>query len=154
ESIHCLDLHVLETTDIALRAVISPLPQMDFADFTDVYNHHYSALTEMVDRINAAISRAVYAGDLSFEATEGEIDDKGDDKTADRPKVPTDEQLIEVVPASALNRLKTVEFLPISMLDRILRSPDAMRSLSARDFERFIATLIDKLGFENVVITR
>lgn len=39
------------------------------------------------------------------------------------------------------------------MLDRILRDPVSMRSLDSRDFERFIATLIDQLGFEDVVIT-
>lgn len=39
------------------------------------------------------------------------------------------------------------------LLDQILRSPELMRNLSPQRFEHFIATLIDKLGFEDVVIT-
>lgn len=52
-----------------------------------------------------------------------------------------------------ITSLKRVEFAPLRLLDQILRSPELMRALSPHEFERFVATLIDKLGFEDVAIT-
>jgi hypothetical protein len=144
------EAQILEAAQLALKVAVSPLPQIDFTAYADIYKFEQSALSGMLERINVAIATADFAGEAPFVADKEEAEGE---ETADPSKVPIEERLIEVVPASALNRLKTVEFLPLSMLDRILRSPDAMKSLTSRDFEKFIATLVDQLGFENVIIT-
>jgi HJR/Mrr/RecB family endonuclease len=108
----------------------------------------------MLARINAAIGAASYIGEAYFEDSEG--DDEPIQREDAQPELlatAMENRLVEVVPAAVLDRLKTVDFVPITILDQILRSPESMRALTARDFERFIATLIDQLGFENVVIT-
>jgi restriction system protein len=41
----------------------------------------------------------------------------------------------------------------LTILDRVLRHPEALRTLTARDFEGFVAALVEQLGFEDVVLT-
>ena len=57
------------------------------------------------------------------------------------------------MPATALESLRVVNFAPLTLLDRVLRSPDLMRQFHARQFEQFIAALVEQLGFEDVVLT-
>lgn len=71
------------------------------------------------------------------------------DEEAQGPNQDLEPKLVKVVPAEVLTQLR----LPLSELNRVLRHPGAMRTLSAREFEQFIATLIEQLGFEDVVLT-
>lgn len=50
-------------------------------------------------------------------------------------------------------RLETVNFLPIKIFERISNDPKLMHGMNPRDFEFFIAELLSKLGFENIIVT-
>lgn len=154
-----LDTQTLEVTRLALalEQAIGPLPAIDFSGLISVSvpgSLDFSALDGMLARMNTAIGEAAYVAEAHFEAWErGDEPDQREDAQADLADAKLESRLIEVVPARVLERLKTVDFVPVTLLDQILRSPESMRALTARDFERFIATLIDRLGFHDVVIT-
>lgn len=61
-------------------------------------------------------------------------------------------QLVLASPET-LEQLRRVEFAPFTLLDQVLRDPEAMRRLDAREFEEFVAMLVEKLGFEQVLLT-
>jgi hypothetical protein len=96
--------------------------------------------------INDAIRRATLIADIDLSAPSEE---------ADVPLTPerAESQLVELVSPEVMADLQRVEFAPLVLLDRALRDPDLMHSLEARDFEKFIAALVDQLGFEDVVLT-
>lgn len=124
----------------ALFAAVQPLRiESALADFT--------AMSEMLSRVNAGIAGATFIGQLQL--TDADSEDSAD---ADLPSV-AESRLVEVVPADALGDLKRVEFAPLVLLDRALRNPQIMRLLRSREFEGFIAALIEQLGFEDVILT-
>jgi hypothetical protein len=97
--------------------------------------------------INQAIQQAAFLAELTLEADTPE----GDDETPTAQE--TEAQLVKVVPAEALEKLRQVEFLPLIELDRVVRNPELMQRFSGRKFEEFVAMLVEKLGFEDVVLT-
>jgi hypothetical protein len=111
----------------------------------------YPRVVEAFGRLNTAVAGSSFVGELEIEDATEEGGESSDSVEAQRHDL--EEQLVAVVPADVLSKLKSVDFFPLSALDEILRSPDAMRFLSAHDFERFTAALIDQLGFEDVKVT-
>lgn len=133
----------LESLRLALTNSILPLPDMTAYFATAEIERLRSSFAS----VSKAFENATFIADVDLS------------KDDEAPEDPTDiaeraeEQIIEIVPADTLERLKRVDFAPITLLDDVLRDPDAMRALSARDFEGFVATLIEQLGFEDVTLT-
>jgi hypothetical protein len=97
-------------------------------------------------RLNDGMFRARLIADIDVSAT-SDVDEllNADD---------LDSRLVQVVPAEVLTELRRVEFAPLLLLDRALRDPEMMRrELSPRQFEGLIASLIEELGFQDVVLT-
>jgi hypothetical protein len=137
----------VEEMRLALERAVSPL--MDFASLVKTYDYQGAAVREAFQRLNLVIAEANYLGKIEI----GEEGEEEDEQTESSQSEAFEEQLIEVVSAEVFEQLKRVDFVPLRTLDRILRSPEAMRMLGAREFEQFIATLVDQLGFEDVVLT-
>ncbi len=57
------------------------------------------------------------------------------------------------VPEEIKKRLIVVENLPQKTIQKIINKPEYMRQIDSRDFELFVAHLIEELGFDNVVVT-
>ena len=57
------------------------------------------------------------------------------------------------VPAGFIESLHRVKFSPIVSLERVLRDPNEMYSLTGRGFEVLVATLLRGLGFAHVSLT-
>ena len=129
----------------SLAASIQPLP-----DFSSIFRSQVeiNSIAQSFSQINAQIAAARLIGDITIHQTEAE-EEIGDQVIEEQ----AEEQLIEVVPADALNALKEVNFAPVVLLDRALRNPELMMKFNSRQFEEFTAELIQRLGFENVVLT-
>ncbi len=54
----------------------------------------------------------------------------------------------------AANRLIQVDFLPLHIIRAIVKDPSLLLQTSSRDFERRMASLLEKLGFESVQLTQ
>jgi HJR/Mrr/RecB family endonuclease len=100
-------------------------------------------------RLNVAIESAILVGEVNVERQQPSSADQG----AEELQESAESQLIDVVPATALENLRRVEFAPLTLLDRILGDPTLMRRLHSREFEGFVASLVEQLGFEDVVLT-
>jgi hypothetical protein len=50
--------------------------------------------------------------------------------------------------------LSRVEYFPLEAIQRISNDPRAMHTLTAREFEEFVAELVSKIGFDDVELTR
>lgn len=50
-------------------------------------------------------------------------------------------------------RLETVQFLPVALLDAIAENPELMIGMDPRDFEKLVAQLLESLEFENIILT-
>ena len=95
-------------------------------------------------RLNRALVEAAFLGEV-------EVGDRhGDDEESN---LDVEDQLIEVVPASALDALRRVEFAPFSLLATAVRRPESLLELSPRTFEQFVAELVSRLGIEDVILT-
>lgn len=143
ESLQALSPHIreLHSMNQLLANSIQPLP--DFSSLLNQLNlgHIENSFFEM----NRAIREAKFIANLEYSFDEYEDSNELKDKT--------ENDLIEVVPADALEQLRKVDFAPVTILDNIFKNPEAMHALEAREFEEFIATLIDKIGFEDVILT-
>ena len=128
----------------ALIAAVQPLT-IDFDKIVPAVD--FTAVSELMARVNAGIDSASYLG--AIELGEAKTDPSQDKETARE----VESKLIEIIPAEALGELRKVEFAPLVLLDRVLRDPEAMRHLSAREFEGFVATLVEQLGFDDVILT-
>ena len=135
----------LVATHDAIAAAVRSLPDLRGLALSAFELSNVSHLTE---RLNASIRDALFLGELEISEEEREAD-LSEDYIARQ----ADAQLVDVVPAEALECLRRVEFAPMVLLDRALRDPELMRRLSAREFEGFVAALIQQLGFEDVVLT-
>lgn len=135
---HIKELHSMNQL---LTSSSQPLP--DFSRLLNQLNlsHIENSFLEM----NRALREAKFIANLEYSFDEYENSNELKDKA--------DEDLIEVVPADTLEKLRKVDFAPVTILDRIFKNPEAMHALEAREFEEFIATLIDKIGFEDVILT-
>ena len=136
--------HVLATSQ-ALENAIRPLP--DLAGFYDAQFAYSQHVGNFAQALNSAIASAGFVAEIELSESE---DDRGSKKD---PAKEAEEKLIEEAPAGYLENLRRVDFVPIALLDRALRNPEAMRSFSPRDFEDFIAELTEGLGFEDVMVT-
>ncbi len=131
---------LLETQE-AMAASMRP-----FLDFAGMDILGASRALAFNEGISEAIKQATFLAELTLES-----DALGDDEAPTAQEA--EEQLVKIVPADALEKLRRVEFLPLVELDRIVRNPELMRQLSGRKFEEFVATLAEKLGFEDVALT-
>jgi hypothetical protein len=104
-------------------------------------------LSDPLGNLNRAIAEASFIAEFDLASEDEASPDEG------TPAERTEAQLIKIVPAEVLDKLRRVEFEPVLLLDRFVRDPEAMRSLSPREFEAFVARLAEELGFENVVLT-
>lgn len=118
-------------------------PLLDFAGMDVLGASRALAFNE---GISEAIKQATFLAELTLES-----DALGDEEVPTAQEA--EEQLVKIVPADALEKLRRVEFLPLVDLDRVVRNPQLMRQFSGRKFEEFVATLVDELGFEDVVLT-
>ena len=118
---------------------------------------HLSAIDESTavfrefERINQAIRDARLIG--AFEIDEDDnLDEVETTESTDRMSQ-IEERLVGVVSSEEFQRLQRVDFAPFRLLESVLKDPEAMRALSAREFEEFIASLVDRLGFKDVILT-
>ncbi len=130
---------------LLIKQAIMPLPNL--ATQIDVINQGIvSQARAAIENINRAIAGAKYIATLELtEENEDSLYSEEDEELA--------EQIIDVVTEEVFTQLQRVDFLPLRALDEVVRNPEAMTALNARDFERFIATLIEQLGFEDVILT-
>ena len=136
--------HVLETSQ-ALESAIRPLPDLErFHDAQLAYSQH---VREFSEALNSAIASARFVAEI--ELSENRDDPEPTKNAAEQ----AEQQLVEPAPDGFLENLRRVDFVPITLLDRALRDPEAMRSFGSRAFEDFIAQLTEGLGFEDVVLT-
>lgn len=138
----------VEEMKLVLERAVSPLTAFEVASLAKAYDYPGAAILDAFQRLNVGIADANYLGKIEISEEEEE-----DGQTKNSQAETFESQLIEVVPAEVFEQLKRVDFVPLRTLDVILRSPEAMRMLGAREFEQFIATLVDQLGFEDVVLT-
>lgn len=103
-------------------------------------------LARHFDQLRLALRDADVWADVAL--AKGDADD--DDELASA----VEEQLIEVVPAEALDALRRGRFATFALLAKAMARPEAIRDLSPRAFEEFIAELTSRLGLENVRLTR
>lgn len=127
-----------------LAAALRPFPDLITASGFPGERSAYAS--RAFRRLNKAIAKAPVLGEVEVEKHSNE--EQSGEGTPE-PGTELEQQLIKVVPAEVLTELR----LPLSELDRVLRHPEAMRMLTARQFEKFIATLVEQLGFEEVTLT-
>ena len=120
---------------------IQPLP--DIASLTGI---DFEAVSRAFTQISRNFATANFLGEFGLAE-----EDRSRDPEALEEQV--DQQIIELAPGDAYERLKIVRFVPVTTLDQIAHDPEIMRALSSRQFESFVAGLIEKLGFEDVVLT-
>jgi hypothetical protein len=134
----------LFATSKALEAAMQPL--VDVGALARKY--HLGFDPEWIQRLSTAFEVAPFVGEVEFEDSEltppeGEAE----------PAAQAEAQLVEIASPESLDALRKVEFAPLVLLDQVLRSPEMMRRLGARDFEGFVAALIEQIGFEDVILT-
>lgn len=132
-----------------IKQSISP-----FWDFTTLTNFRKkglsSAFKTAFDNINRAITDVEFID--SFELAEEEEKEEGlFEFTEEEYELSRETDSIETNHDSVSER--NLILLPFRCFDEILENPEAMKFLDARDFEHFIAVLVDKLGFEGVCLT-
>jgi HJR/Mrr/RecB family endonuclease len=127
------------------EAALGPLPSLGGLSSASIARQ--AGISGALRRINNAIAEAPFLG--KAEAQEEPVSEEQSEVKAEEPNQELEPQLVKVVSAEVLTQIR----LPLSELSRVLHHPEAMRMLTARDFERFIATLVEQLGFEDVVLT-
>jgi len=65
----------------------------------------------------------------------------------------TDADGADMLPEDVRERIARVEYLPVRLVEAIHESPDLMRGLQPREFEEFVAEILQGLGFESVTLT-
>lgn len=97
------------------------------------------------NEMNRALRDAPFWADVELSGEDG--DDREQVESA------VEGQLIEVVPAEALDELRRIRFAPFTLLAEAMTRPEALMDLSPRAFERFVAELSSRLGLEDVQLT-
>jgi hypothetical protein len=108
----------------------------------------YSFPSHLLEGLNRALRGARFIAELEVTGS-GRTESSSDATLAQE----VEEQLVQLVPASAIEDLRRVDFAPLVLLNQVCRDPELMRRIGARDFEGVVATLVEHLGFENVVLT-
>jgi DnaJ-domain-containing protein 1 len=133
----------------ALIAAVQPLTiQLDKIVTSMDSAMNFTAMSDFIARVNVGIDTARYLGQIEL-ASETQSEQSRDEGIVRE----VESKLVEIIPADALGDLRKVEFAPVVLLDRVLRDPEAMRRLGAREFEGFVATLVEQLGFDDVILT-
>ena len=110
-----------------------------------------TGIRALFERLNTGFAHAPFIAELNL----SEEEEAGEEAPSDEALIERIEsQLIEVAPPESLEALRGVQFTPITLLDSALRNPEMMRQMNARAFEEFIASLLEQLGFEDLVLTR
>src|SRR4028119_2002012 len=122
-----------------MAASLQPLPDLHDLMRAEVMQSSFGRLSD-------AVSKAIFIAEVDF----GDSPEDGDE--ADEIQL-AEEKMVVLASPETISHLRSVEFVPLTLLDKIVRDPDAMRMLGAREFEQFVATLIGKLGFESIVLT-
>jgi hypothetical protein len=104
-------------------------------------------VSHLVGGLTAGINSATFLGELDL----GQVDEGSESVPVSPEQV--EERLLTLATPDAVAALRAVEFAPIVALDHALRQPEAMLAMDPRAFEAFVATLIDRLGFDDVVLT-
>lgn len=76
---------------------------------------------------------------------EFEIDEDVDDEGSEGDPI--------LLPEEVHDRLVQVEYIPERLVNAIYESPELMRGLEPREFEKFIAEILRGLGFQNIELT-
>lgn len=133
-----------------LRHAIAPI--VDLSSWIDTLHREYqqlhSGLATMA-AFNQALGQATLLWASRLPPQRADADSPQPDESTARPS----SQIIEVIPADARTRLKSVDFLPLRVLDRIYQAPKALYKLSPRQFEELIAEIVSELGFTDVELT-
>ncbi len=58
-----------------------------------------------------------------------------------------------ILPEDIKESFEAVNFIPVKIFHKILNDPSLMRTISSRNFEYFIAEILEKIGFSNVDVT-
>jgi len=58
-----------------------------------------------------------------------------------------------ILPESIKESLEKVNFLPVRVIQKIYDNPNLLKKMGSRDFEHFIAELLERLGFKGVEVT-
>lgn len=102
---------------------------------------------EVIRRSVEALSvPASFIGEFEYEPPEEELEE-----SELREELEHDSKLI--LPDAAHERLLLVEFIPIRVLEAVSREPNLMYQLASREFESLIAQLLERFGFENILLT-
>ncbi len=64
-----------------------------------------------------------------------------------------EDEVSECVDEDIKESLIQVEWFPIRLLHKIFNDPSYLRKIDPRKFEEFTACIVDKLGFDNVILT-
>jgi hypothetical protein len=134
----------LFATSRALEAAMRPL--VDVEALARAYQVGFDP--DWIRRLSTAFEIAPFVGEVEFE--DGELTTTEDEAG---PAAQAEAQLVEIASPDALEALRKVEFAPLVLLDQILRNPEMMRRLGSRDFEGFVAALVEQIGFEDVILT-
>lgn len=96
---------------------------------------------ERVGAIESILNQGtLYRGEYEF------IGEEDDDEAENRPSH-------IILPEDLEQRFQSVNFLPIRLFRKVVNDPSLLRTITPRDFEYFVAELIEKLGFEGVDVT-
>jgi hypothetical protein len=122
-----------------IDAALRPLPEM-------------GVVTRYLKGLDVGVRRRfdIALADAAYLAT---IDVGEDPESEVEPPEEIASKLIEVAPADAMEALRRVGFAPWDLLDRAARDPEIIRTLGHREFEGFVAALVDRIGFEDVKLT-
>lgn len=135
-----------------IAQTIAPLPDLsawrssligDFQGLRDV--------SAVFGSINQAVERASLLWSTPLPAPRSKP--RAEKGSEEPPSTPPSEQLVQIVPAEALSRLKSVDLLPLRVLDRIYLSPKAIHQLTPRQFEQLVAEILEELGFQGIELT-
>lgn len=148
DEVHQLQQSVLEDTaakrarqlDWLLRSSAKPFPDISAISLSPLWQGFFDAYNNLNSRLADA-------------ALLGEVELKNEEAEEERDAIEVESQLIEIVPAEALESLRRVGFVPFSLLSRVVARPDTLFELTPRTFEEFVAELVSRLGIDDVVLT-
>jgi len=132
------------TRDLVERA-LRPFPDLD--GLLALSGRERASAFTSYGKINRSIANAPVLGKAKVQEKDAAQSQNGDPEKESNPEF--ESKLVKTVPAAVLTQIR----VPLNELNRVLRHPQAMRSLGSREFEQFIATLIEQLGFDDVVLT-
>lgn len=120
-----------------LRFSVQPFP-----DLTTIGRAPLQRIFDAYNHLNFGLANAALLAEV-------ELEEEPDDRDA----IEVESQLVEVVPAEALDALRRVRFVPFSLLSKVIARPKTLFDLTPRTFEQFVAELVSRLGIDDVLLT-